>query len=91
MLENTQLVLIATVHKLYTMVRNSQRWELGEPELNDRGLPVIHSIASKLGCIYTSSNANMPLHFIDHIGLAAELEKQERIRNNQACAEGGSI
>ncbi len=33
------------------MVRNSQSWDLGEPELNNRGEPVIHSIAQKLGCI----------------------------------------
>jgi len=50
-LENTQFALIATVHKLYAMVRSGQHWELGEPELNDRGQPVIHNIASKLGCI----------------------------------------
>ncbi|KAK7962530.1 uncharacterized protein PG986_003355 [Apiospora aurea] len=35
-LENTQFALIATVHKLYAMVRSSQQWDLGEPEFNDR-------------------------------------------------------
>lgn len=53
-LENTQYALIATVQKLYMMVRNNEEWELGEPELNDRGQPVIHDIASKLGCIRPS-------------------------------------
>lgn len=53
-LENTQYALIATVQKLYTMVRNNESWELGEPEMNDRGQPVIHDIASKLGCIRAS-------------------------------------
>ncbi|KAH8165009.1 hypothetical protein CIB48_g3231 [Xylaria polymorpha] len=48
-LENTQFALIATVHKLYAMVRNGQSWDLGEPELNDRGQPIIHNIATKLG------------------------------------------
>lgn len=50
-LENTQYALIATVQKLYSMVRNGESWTLGEPELNDRGLPIIHNIAEKLGCI----------------------------------------
>lgn len=33
------------------MVRRGEEWTYGEPELNDRGLPVIHNIAEKLGCI----------------------------------------
>ncbi|KAM7211120.1 hypothetical protein V8F06_013495, partial [Rhypophila decipiens] len=44
LLENTQFALIKTIHKLYSMVRNQQKWDLGEPELNDRGQPVIHNI-----------------------------------------------
>jgi len=50
-LEHTQYALIATVHKLYDMLRRGEEWTYGEPELNDRGLPVIHNIAEKLGCI----------------------------------------
>ncbi|KAL2065328.1 hypothetical protein VTL71DRAFT_2997 [Oculimacula yallundae] len=53
-LENTQFALNATVQKLYSMVRNNEPWTLGEPELNGRGQPVIHDIASKLGCIRAS-------------------------------------
>ncbi|CZT08079.1 uncharacterized protein RAG0_13295 [Rhynchosporium agropyri] len=53
-LENTQFALNATVQKLYTMVRNNEPWTLGEPELNARGQPVIHDIATKLGCIRAS-------------------------------------
>ncbi len=41
------------------MVRNSQTWELGEPELNKGGKPVIHDIAQKLDCI-RSGNSTIP-------------------------------
>ena len=50
-LENSQHALIAAVRKLYTMVRNGESWELGDPEINYRGEPTIHDIVSKLGCI----------------------------------------
>jgi len=84
-LENTQFALIATVHKLYTMVRNSQQWDLGEPELNDRGQPVIHNIAQKLGCIRPNSDIDLPVHSVfpeDERGmaeLATQLEEQQRL------------
>ena len=83
-LENTQFALIATVHKLYSMVRNSQPWELGEPELNDRGQPVIHNIAQKLGCIRPNSDIDLPVHSAfpeDERGmreLAMQLEEQQQ-------------
>ncbi|KAK6069665.1 Fluconazole resistance protein 1-like protein 1 [Seiridium cupressi] len=82
-LENTQLTLIATVHKLYSMVRTGQQWDLGEPELNDRGQPIIHNIATVLGCIRPNADADLPPHSIfpeDEGGLgklAAELEAQQ--------------
>ncbi|OAA48599.1 Zn(2)-C6 fungal-type DNA-binding domain protein [Metarhizium rileyi] len=82
-LENTQFALIATVHKLYNMVRNSQPWGLGEPDLNDRGLPVIHDIAQKLGCIRPNSDIDLPVHSVfpeDEAGmaeLARQLEEQQ--------------
>ncbi|KAG6019573.1 hypothetical protein E4U19_007060 [Claviceps sp. Clav32 group G5] len=88
-LENTQFALITTVHKLYSMVRNSQPWELGEPDLNDRGLPVIHDIAQKLGCIRPNSYVDLPVHSVfpeDEAGmteLARQLEEQQ-------SKEGGS-
>jgi hypothetical protein len=83
-LENTQFALIATVHKLYAMVRNQQPWDLGEPELNDRGQPIIHNIASKLGCIRPNSDMDLPVHSVfpeDEAGLselARQLEEQQR-------------
>lgn len=83
-LENTQFALIATVHKLYAMVRNEQTWDLGEPELNDRGQPVIHNIASKLGCIRPNSDMDLPVHSVfpeDEQGLAElarQLEEQQK-------------
>ncbi|KAF7561439.1 hypothetical protein G7046_g2713 [Stylonectria norvegica] len=83
-LENTQFALIATVHKLYSMVRNNQQWELGEPELNDRGQPVIHNIAQKLGCIRPNSDIDLPIHSVfpeNEAGmaeLARQLEEQQQ-------------
>lgn len=41
------------------MVRNSQSWELGEPDLDGCGLPVLHDIALKLGCIRPNSDINL--------------------------------
>jgi len=73
-LENTQYALIATVQKLYTMIRNGESWELGEPEMNDRGQPVIHDIASKLGCIRPSPD--LPYAFPEGEADFAELQAQ---------------
>lgn len=36
------------------MVRSNTSWDLGEPEITDRGQPIIHDVASKLGCIRAS-------------------------------------
>lgn len=89
-LENTQFALIATVHKLYAMVRNGQTWDLGEPELNDRGQPIIHNIATKLGCIRPNADADLPPHSVfpeDEAGLntlAQELEVQQKERESHA-------
>ncbi|KAH9889166.1 hypothetical protein F4778DRAFT_393507 [Xylariomycetidae sp. FL2044] len=89
-LENTQFALIATVHKLYAMVRAGQSWDLGEPELNDRGQPVIHNIATKLGCIRPNADADLPPHSVfpeDEAGLtklAAELEVQQQERERES-------
>ncbi|KAF3765130.1 hypothetical protein M406DRAFT_346877 [Cryphonectria parasitica EP155] len=83
-LENTQFALIATVQKLYSMVRNGQQWDLGEPDLNDRGQPVIHNIAQKLGCIRPNSDVDLPVHSVfpeDEQGLAdlaSQLEAQQQ-------------
>lgn len=84
MLENTQFVLISTVHKLYAMVRSNQQWNLGEPELNDRGQPIIHNIATKLGCIERSDDKDLPITTVfpeDEAGLAElarQLEEQQQ-------------
>ncbi|KAH7628649.1 hypothetical protein B0T09DRAFT_165302 [Sordaria sp. MPI-SDFR-AT-0083] len=91
-LENTQFALIATVHKLYAMVRNGQQWDLGEPELNDRGQPVIHNIASKLGCIRPNSDMDLPVHSIfpeDEAGLA-ELARQLEEQQKANAANNGN-
>ncbi|KAH6974078.1 hypothetical protein EDB80DRAFT_595496 [Ilyonectria destructans] len=83
-LENTQFALTATIHKLYSMIRNNQPWELGEPELNDRGQPVIHNIVQKLGCIRGDSDIDLPIDLVfpeDEAGivkLARQLEEQQK-------------
>jgi hypothetical protein len=46
------------------MVLNNQPWELGEPELNNHGQPVIHSIAQNLGCIRPQSDAELSVHSV---------------------------
>ncbi|KAK4225104.1 hypothetical protein QBC38DRAFT_272304 [Podospora fimiseda] len=82
-LENTQFALIATVHKLYNMVRNNQPWEFGEPDINEKGQPVIHNIAAKLGCIRPQGDVDLPVSSFfpeDEAGLlrlAAQLEKEQ--------------
>ncbi|KAG9228032.1 hypothetical protein BJ875DRAFT_277256 [Amylocarpus encephaloides] len=75
-LENTQYALIAAVQKLYTMVRNHESWELGEPEMNERGQPVIHDIASKLGCVRPSPDLSyaFPEGAEDFAELQAQLQ-----------------
>ncbi|KAI1337181.1 hypothetical protein F5Y15DRAFT_163540 [Xylariaceae sp. FL0016] len=91
-LENTQFALIATVHKLYAMVRNGQPWDLEEPDLNDRGRPVIHDIATKLGCIRPNADVDLPPHSVfpeDEAGLtklATELEAQQHEREKDTHA-----
>lgn len=88
-LENTQYALIATVQKLYTMVRNNETWELGDPEMNDRGQPVIHDIASKLGCIRPSPD--LPYAFPEGAEDFAELQAQlQAARSESNSDETGS-
>ncbi len=55
-LENTHFALIATVEKLYSMLRNRESWELSDPEMNDHGKPIIHDVAKILGCIRESKD-----------------------------------
>lgn len=90
MLENTQFALVATIHKLYAMVRGSRAWDLGEPELNDRGQPVIHDIASRLGCIRPNSDVDhVPVQAAfpeDEAGLADLIAKLETQQQAAGCS-----
>ncbi|KAH6997418.1 hypothetical protein EDB80DRAFT_814654 [Ilyonectria destructans] len=88
-LENTQFALIATVHKLYSMVLNNQPWELGEPERNGRGQPVIHNIAQKLGCIRPNGDINLPLHSVFPEGEAGMAELARQLEEQQKEKEDG--
>ena len=76
------------------MVRNSQIWELGEPELNDRGQPIVHNIAQKLGCI--RPNVDLPVHSIfpeDEVGtaeLARQLKGQQQTESRREIEDNDS-
>jgi hypothetical protein len=92
-LENTQFVLIATVQKLYSMVRNGDPWELGEPELNDRGQPIIHNVAAKLGCLRPNSDLDLPVHSIfpeDEAGMAELARQLQEHAATSSSSAGGS-
>jgi hypothetical protein len=65
------------------MVRNGEPWDLGEPELNDRGLPVIHNIAEKLGCIRPSPD--MPQAFPEDAEEFAALQAQLFASARDSC------
>jgi len=70
------------------MVRNNESWELGEPELNDRGQPVIHDIASKLGCIRPSPD--LPYAFPEGAEDFAELQAQLQAARSEMGSEDTS-
>ncbi|RYC78446.1 hypothetical protein BFJ63_vAg18679 [Fusarium oxysporum f. sp. narcissi] len=82
-LENTQSVLVMTIRKLYFKVRNNQSWDLGEPELDHYGQPVIHSIAQKLGCIHPNKEIDPSEYSVlpeDEVGMnefAQQLKDQQ--------------
>jgi hypothetical protein len=67
------------------MVRNNESWELGEPELNDRGQPVIHDIASRLGCIRPSPD--LPYAFPEGAEDFAELQAQLQVARSEMASE----
>jgi hypothetical protein len=56
------------------MVRNKEEWTLGDPEINDRGQPVIHDIARRLGCIRQSTD--LPVVFPEDAAQFAALQAQ---------------
>ncbi|KAG5759211.1 hypothetical protein H9Q72_012670 [Fusarium xylarioides] len=58
-LEQSQYILIETVCKLYSMVRNPQPWELAEPQLNEHGQPIAQHIAKLLGCVPPNSEIDL--------------------------------
>lgn len=71
------------------MLRNNEVWDLGEPEMNDRGQPVIHDIASKLGCIRPSPD--LPYAFPEGADDFAELQHQlQSARHEMASEDAGS-
>lgn len=61
------------------MVRNGESWDLGEPEVNNRGFPVIHSIAEKLGCIQPSPD--LPCLFSEDIEKVADIQTQIKTKS----------
>ncbi|KAH6653415.1 hypothetical protein BKA67DRAFT_320436 [Truncatella angustata] len=88
-LENCQLTLVNTIHELYSMVRNGKSWDLGEPEINDQGQPLVHNIATLLGCVRSGSpmSVHTPLPQ-DETGLAElAAERQARQTDLQVAGE----
>ncbi|KAF4498479.1 Fluconazole resistance 1 [Fusarium agapanthi] len=83
-LEQSQYILIETVCKLNSMVRNSQPWKLAEPQLNEHGQPVAQHIAKLLGCVPPDSEIDLPVQsvFPEDQGsiekLYRELQEHER-------------
>lgn len=71
------------------MLRKNQQWDLGEPALNSRDQPLVHSIAAKLGCI-RPADGNDPFSGLtfpqDKEGMV-QLERQleERQAGQGAC------
>lgn len=57
---------------------------MGEPQLNDRGQPVVQHIAQMLGCVGPNNDVDLPTHSVfpeDVMGmeeLCRKLEEQER-------------
>ncbi|EMT72976.1 hypothetical protein FOC4_g10000064 [Fusarium odoratissimum] len=82
-LKNTQSALVMTIRMLYFKVRNNQPWDLGEPELDHYGQPVIHSIAQKLGCIHPNKEIDLSEYSLfpeDEVGMdefAQQLKDQQ--------------
>jgi hypothetical protein len=71
------------------MIQKNDSWDLGEPEMNNRGQPVIHDIASKLGCIRPSPE--LPVAFPEGAEDFAELQAQlQAARSEMGAEEAGS-
>ncbi|KAF5530033.1 Fluconazole resistance 1, partial [Fusarium phyllophilum] len=83
-LEQSQYILVETVCKLYSMVRNSQPWKLAEPQRNEHGQPVAQHIAKLLGCVPPNSEIDLPVQSVfpeDGVSmeeLYRELQEHER-------------
>ena len=83
LLENTQVTLIATLQKLYAMVRNHETWDLGEPNLGVTGMPMAHDIAHKLNCLSPGGDLSLvtispkPSNSV-HVSTSNRERKQQR-------------
>lgn len=71
------------------MVRNGQQWDLEEPDLNENGQPIIHSIAQSLGCVQENGNASLYINSfsIDYAGKENPVPRSKR----QQVPESDSI
>ncbi|EXA30371.1 hypothetical protein FOVG_18242 [Fusarium oxysporum f. sp. pisi HDV247] len=82
-LENTQSALVMTIRKLYFKVRNNQSWDLGEPELDHYGQPVIHSIVQKLGCIHPNNEIDLSEYSLFPEDEAGMDESAQQLKDQQ--------
>jgi hypothetical protein len=67
------------------MIRNNESWDLGEPELDDRGRPVLHDIASRLDGIRPSPD--LPVAFPEGTEDFTKLQAQFRLAQADMSAE----
>ncbi|ENH66353.1 putative transcriptional regulatory protein [Fusarium oxysporum f. sp. cubense] len=82
-LKNTQSALVMTIRTLYFKVRNNQSWDLGEPELDHHGQPVIHSIVQKLGCIHPNNEIDLSEYSLFPEDEVCMDEFAQQLRNQQ--------
>jgi hypothetical protein len=70
------------------MVRNGEAWELGEPQINGRGQPVIHNIAEKLGCLRPSPD--LPYAFPEDAQEFADLQNRMKLESHDEESGAGT-
>jgi hypothetical protein len=82
-LENTHFSLVATIEKLYSMLRNGERWLLDEPQKNEHGAPIIHDIANLLRCLGETQENFLATPHLQEKGRKMLLPKQELMERPQ--------
>ncbi|KAH7150436.1 hypothetical protein B0J13DRAFT_661335 [Dactylonectria estremocensis] len=82
-IENSQVALTASVNKLYSMVRNGEKWDFDDPVLNHQGQPIAQSIAQILGCLRPDPECDLPDHLSFPEDQASMAELSQHIQEKQ--------